>query len=93
MTPSNIDTRLSIICREVSKSTGEIATYVCKNEISENDVNYYHFRGMLNPELSFYVVYTQVVENQEDLETLLSFLRRRELSESDIVNLDGIVRL
>jgi len=88
-----MDMRLSVVCREIDKNTGAIATYVCKNDITENDLVFFRFRSTFNPELTYYTVLTRITENQEALEDVLSFLKRRRLSDADIKRYGGIIKL
>lgn len=88
-----MDMRLSVVCREIDKNTGTIATYVCKDDITENDLVFFRMRSTFNPELTYYTVLTRVTENQEALEDVLSFLKRRRLSDADIKRYGGIVKL
>lgn len=85
--------RLSVVCREIDKNTGNIATYVCKNDINANDLVRLRLRSTFNPELTYYTVLTRVVENPEALKDVLSFLKRRRLSEEDIERYGGIIKL
>lgn len=87
------DMRLSVICREVDKNTGAIATYVCKNDITDNDIFFFRIRSTLNPELTYYTILTRISEGQEALEDVLSFLKRRRLSDADIERYGGIIKL
>ena len=88
-----MDMRLSVVCREIDKNTGAIATYVCKNDITENDLVIFRIRSTFNPELTYYTVLTRVTENQEALENVLLFLKCRRLSDTDIKKYGGIVKL
>ena len=88
-----MDMRLSVVCREIDKNTGAIATYVCKDDINDNDLAFFRFRSTFNPELTYYSVLTRITENQEALEDVLSFLKRRRLSDADIKRYGGIVKL
>lgn len=88
-----MDMRLSVICREVDKNTGAIATYLCKKDISENDLFFFRLRNTFNPELTYYTVLTRIAEGQEALEELLAFLKRRKISADDIKRYGGIVEL
>ena len=85
--------RLSVVCREIDKNTGNIATYVCKNDINDDDLVRLRLRSTFNPELTYYTVLTRVVENPEALKDVLSFLKRRRLSEEDIERYGGIIKL
>lgn len=88
-----MDMRLSVVCREIDKNTGAIATYVCKDDINDNDLVFFQLRSTFNPELTYYSVLTRITENQEALEDVLSFLKRRRLSDADIKRYGGIVIL
>lgn len=88
-----MDMRLSIICREIDKNTGAIATYLCKNNINDNDLMYFQTRAMFNPELTYYSVLSRVAEDSEELEEVLSFLKRRNLTDAAIEQYGGIVKL
>ena len=85
--------RLSVICREVDKNTGAIATYVCKNDITYNDIFFFRMRSTLNRNLTYYTVLTRISEGQEALEDVLSFLKRRRLSDTDIERYGDIIKL
>lgn len=87
------DMRLSVICREIDKNTGAVTTYVCKNDITDNDIFFFRVRSTLNPELTYYTVLTRIAEDRESLEDVLSFLKRRRLSDSDIKRYGGIIKL
>ena len=85
--------RLSVICREIDKNTGAIATYVCKNDITDSDIVFFRLRSTFNPELTYYTILTRIAEDQEALEDVLSFLKRRRLSDADIKRYGGIIKL
>lgn len=84
---------ISIVCREVDKRTGEIATYLCKNNVSDADLFHVGIRAKVNPELMYFAVRTCVAEDQEQLEDLLRFLKRKRLSARDTERYGGVVRL
>lgn len=88
-----MEMQLSIVCREVDKNTGAVATYLCKNNITDNDLAYFQIRSVFNPELTYFSVLTRVAKNPEALEDVLSFLKRRNLSESMIRRYGGIVKI
>ena len=85
--------RLSIICREIDRNTGAVATYLCKNNINDNDLMYFQARAMFNPESTYYSVLSRVAEDPEALEDVLSFLKRRNLTDAAVKRYGGIVRL
>ena len=84
---------ISIVCREVDKRTGEIATYLCKNNVSDTDLFLVGIRAKVNPELMYFAIRTCVAEDQEQLEDLLRFLKRKRLSDRGIERYGGVVRL
>ena len=88
-----MDMRLSVVCREIDKNTGAIATYVCKEDIDDNDLVYFQLRSRFNPELTYYAVLTRISENQEALKDVLSFLKRKRLNDADIKRYGGIIKL
>ena len=88
-----MDLQISVVCREVDKNTGAIATYLCKNDVNDNDLVFFRFRSTFNPELTYYTVLTRITENQEALEDVLSFLKRRRLSDADFKRYGGIIKL
>ena len=88
-----MDMRMSIVCREVDKSTGHIATYLCKNEINEHDLFIAQMRSRANPEITYYSIPTSVAEDSEELNNLLYFLKCSNLNETAIRRYGGIVKL
>lgn len=84
---------ITIVCREVDKNTGEIASYLCKRDVNDSDIHICKLRGMLNPELNYYAIRTCVADEPEELEMVLSLLKRRRLSDSNIERYGGIIRL
>lgn len=89
-----MDSCMAILCREVDKNTGRIATYLCKKNVNEMNLIIAQLRAKANPELSYYVVKASV--NNDDFETIeevLSFLKQRDLKDRDIMRHGGIVKL
>lgn len=84
---------ITIVCREVDKNTGEIASYLCKRDVEDRDIHILQLRGRLNPELDYYAIRTCVADEPEELETVLSLLKRRRLSDRTIEWYGGIVKL
>lgn len=84
---------ISIVCREVSRQTGAIATYVCKKDAEDRDLQLIDLCSRVNPELQYYAIRTCVANNTEMLEDLLRFLKRRNLSEAAIKRYGEIVQL
>lgn len=84
---------ISIVCREICKDTGEIAAYLCKKDVSDQDLFLAGIRSRANPELTYYAIRTCVAENAEYLEEVLSLLKRRRLTERAIKSYGGIVKL
>ena len=87
-----MDSCLEILCREVDKNTGRIATYLCKKNINETDLIFAQFRAKFNPELSYYVIKASSDDDFEE-EEVLSFLKQRDLKDTDIMRYGGIVKL
>lgn len=84
---------ISIVCREICKDTGEIAAYLCKKDVGDQDLFLVGIRSRANPELTYYAIRTCVAENAEYLEEVLSLLKRRRLTEEAIERYGGIVKL
>lgn len=87
---------ITIVCREVDKNTGEIASYVCKRDVKDSDIHIASIRSRVNPELTYYAIRTCVVDDSEELEELgdlLSLLKRRRLTDDAIDRYGGIVKL
>lgn len=84
---------ISIVCREICKDTGEIAAYLCKKDVDNQDLFLVSIRSRANPELTYYAIRTCVAENAEYLEEVLSLLKRRRLTERAIESYGGLVRL
>lgn len=84
---------IAIVCREVDKNTGDIASYLCKRDVDNHDIQIVKIRGAMNPELTYYAIRTCIANDSEELEDVLSLLKRRRLSDSMIERYGGIVRL
>ena len=84
---------ITIVCREVDKNTGAVAAYVCKKNVDDRDIHLASIRSRLNPELRYYAIRTCVADDVEALEDLLRFLKRRKLTETDVIHYGGTVRL
>ena len=89
----NKQSGISIVCREICKNTGEIATYLCKKDVGDQALFLVGIRSRANPELTYYAIRTCVAENAEYLEEVLSLLKRRRLTEEAIERYGGIVKL
>lgn len=84
---------ISIVCREICKNTGKIATYLCKKDVSDRDLHLASIRSRANPELTYYAIPTCLVENEGRFKETLKLLKRRRLTESAIKSVGGIVKL
>lgn len=84
---------LSIVCREIDKNSGQIATYLCKKSVNDSDLVFCQMRAKFNPELRYYVIRDCVANNPELLEETLSLLKRRNLTNEMIKRYGGIVAL
>ena len=71
---------ITIICREVCKTTGDIAVYVCKKDVEDRDLQIVKIRGVFNPELAYYAIRTCVADDTEAWEDIVRLLKRRNLS-------------
>ena len=69
-----------------------IATYLCKKNINETDLIIASLRARVNPELSYYVIKASSDDDFEE-EEVLSFLKQRDLKDTDIMRYGGIVQL
>ena len=87
-----MDSCMELLCREVDKDTGRIATYLCKKNINETDLISASLRARVNPELSYYVIKASSDDDFEE-EEVLSFLKQRDLKDTDIMRYGGIVQL
>lgn len=47
---------ISIVCREICKNTGEIAAYLCKKDVDDQDLFLVSLRSRANPELTYYAI-------------------------------------
>lgn len=84
---------ITIICREVCKTTGCIAVYVCKKDVEDRDLQIVKIRGVFNPELSYYAIRTCVADDAEALDDIVRLLKRRNVSETEVERYGGIVTL
>lgn len=77
----------SIVCREISKYTGEVAVYECMTGTQEKlscEIFKFKMRSKFNPELSYYVCHK---DNQEALIDILSDKNFKGCFESSRLNL------
>lgn len=73
MSASLYEKNLVVICREVSKSTGEIAVYELNMPIDANLLARLRIRSAVNPELRYFVTYESIWDkNKNDIRTMLS---------------------
>lgn len=84
---------ISIVCREICKNTGEIAAYLCKKDVGDQDLFLVGIRSRANPELTYYAIPTCLAENAKRLDEILSLLKRRRLTERAIKSYGGLVKL
>lgn len=84
---------ISIVCREICKNTGEIAAYLCKKDVGDQDLFLVGIRSRANPELTYYAIPTCHVEDAKRLDEILSLLKRRRLTEKAIKSYGGLVKL
>jgi hypothetical protein len=88
-----VNTGVAIVCREVDKNSGEIATYLCKKDAENRDLCICLIRAVSNPELRYYVIRTVDATDPERLEDILSFLKHRNLTDNAVELYGGILRL
>lgn len=69
------DCNISIICREVSRDTGEIAAYLCKKNVNSHDLQFCSLRARANPELKYYAIRTALVEDAEEWEPIQAMMQ------------------
>ena len=84
---------ITIICREVCRTTGDIAVYTCKKDVEDRDLQIVRIRSVFNPELSYYAIRTCVADDAEAWEDIVRLLKRRNLSEAAVERYGGIVKL
>lgn len=82
-----------VICREVSKNTGEIAVYPIEAEATDNLLFCLQIRSRVNPELRYFVVARARWENEEQRGQIERLLRRKDVTPRAIEALGGMVEL
>ena len=82
-----------VICREVSKSSGEIAVYPIEAEATDNLLFCLQIRSRVNPELRYFVVARARWENEEQRGQIERLLRRKAAPPRAIEALGGMVEL
>ena len=68
-------TEMMVICREVDRTTGEIAVYRIETEVTESLIFKLRLRARLNPELQYFVTTKAHYEGFGD--TITAVLKRR----------------
>ena len=81
-----------VICREVSKNSGEIAVYPIKAPATER-LFQLQIRSRVNPELRYFVVALARWENEEQRGQIERLLRRKDVTQRAIDALGGMVEL
>lgn len=82
-----------VICREVSKNSGEIAVYPIKEPATERLLFQLQIRSRVNPELRYFVVALARWENEELRKQIERLLRRKDVTQRAIDALGGMVEL
>ena len=82
-----------VICREVSKNSGEIAVYPIEAETTDNLLFCLQIRSRVNPELRYFVVALARWENEELRKQIERLLRRKDVTQRAIDALGGMVEL
>lgn len=67
------------LCREINKSTGEIAVYPIKAEVTDHLLFCFGLRQRANPELKYFVTLAENYDANE--ETILKQLRRKQITD------------
>lgn len=67
------------LCREINKSTGEIAVYPLKTEVTDHLLFCLGIRQRANPELKYFVTLAENYDANE--ETILKQLRRKQITD------------
>lgn len=67
------------VCREIDKSTGEIAVYPLKAEVTDRLLFCLSIRQRANPELKYFVTLAENYDANE--ETILKQLRRKQITD------------
>lgn len=84
--------KVTAICREVNKHTGEIASYLVKEGISDQEAFMMNLRSRANPELEYFATLMSPKDDAEDFEDALSLLRDHEV-DYDVLKSIGVVKL
>lgn len=93
-------TEMMVICREVDRTTGEIAVYRIETEVTESLIDMYpefwtheklRLRARLNPELQYFVTTKAHYEGFGD--TITAVLKRRTVTPAAVARVGGIVQL
>lgn len=82
--------QVTVVCREMSKDTGDIVSYVVKENITDRDAHILSLRGKFNPELRYYAFVDEV---KEKLEKILKLLKRKSYRDDGAIKDFGAVRL
>lgn len=81
---------VTVVCREMSKDTGDIVSYVVKENITDRDAHILSLRGKFNPELRYYAF---ADKGKEKLEKILKLLKRKSYRDDGALKDLGAVRL
>ena len=74
MTKPDIETGITIVCRECDKRGIEKpAIYVVMRNANDNDINHLFMRSLFNPELEYYAT---AIESDDDSIVTLAKLKR-----------------
>lgn len=84
---------MKVICREVNKSTGEIAVYPIDSPVTERLLFCLQIRARANPELRYFVVPLSRWENFESRSDIEWLLNKRNVPQKMIDGLPAIVEL
>lgn len=84
---------ITILCREVNTDTGEIASYLCKKNVTDHDLLVVRIRTMTNEGLSYYAITTACANNETRLAEYLKLLKKRRLTDGALKLMGGIERL
>lgn len=84
-------TEMMVICREVDRTTGEIAVYRIETEVTESLIFKLRLRARLNSELQYFVTTKAHYEGFGD--TITAVLKRRTVTPAAVARVGGIVQL
>lgn len=84
---------ITVICREVSKGTGEIAVYKVKDDADSNDLLCLRLKSKFNEELTYFAMTTVRANDEGIMDIVTSILKRPKLSQTAIDSVGGVVRL